>query len=303
MNKFLPFLFVFALVFSSGCKRNKDPKLIFKFRFIPTQVRLNNLGQEAAMPAGHAGQNPFMRKMSAHYLELAPNAYTQVGAGNVLYKAPETTAGGSTAIDFSQAITAGHDEEFYSLSLSELSPGTYEYLRVSLAYQNYVVKMNLDSTFVVNGTNYPINQEFDCTVASFVGFNTYITSYNVKNRGFTVNANKKQGYWGFESEMDIYGNIYQILEQGQAPEGATTVVNPLNSTSPIPAGSCLVTGKFEDKLEITGKEKDDIIVYVNLSTNKSFEWEDLNGNGKWDPTKGEKIVDMGLRGLIPKIED
>ena len=40
---------------------------------------------------------------------------------------------------------------------------------------------------------------------------------------------------------------------------------------------------------------------MNLSINKSFEWLDANGNGKWDVdnTSGENVVDMGLRGLIP----
>ena len=40
---------------------------------------------------------------------------------------------------------------------------------------------------------------------------------------------------------------------------------------------------------------------MNLSINKSFEWIDVNGNGKWDVdvNSGENVVDMGLRGLIP----
>jgi len=55
-------------------------------------------------------------------------------------------------------------------------------------------------------------------------------------------------------------------------------------------------------LNITGNETQDIIIRVSLSTNKSFEWVDGNGNGKWEPNKGEQIVDMGLRGMIPYIE-
>jgi hypothetical protein len=40
---------------------------------------------------------------------------------------------------------------------------------------------------------------------------------------------------------------------------------------------------------------------MSLSTNNSFEWNDSNGNGKWDVDPGsfENVVDMGLRGLIP----
>jgi hypothetical protein len=40
-----------------------------------------------------------------------------------------------------------------------------------------------------------------------------------------------------------------------------------------------------------------------MSVNRSSEWEDGNSNGKWEPTKGENVVDMGLRGMIPFIED
>jgi hypothetical protein len=42
---------------------------------------------------------------------------------------------------------------------------------------------------------------------------------------------------------------------------------------------------------------------MSLSINNSFEWVDVNGNGKFDvdPGSGENVVDMGLRGLIPKI--
>jgi hypothetical protein len=66
----------------------------------------------------------------------------------------------------------------------------------------------------------------------------------------------------------------------------------------------VVTGAFAGaKLKITGNETKDIVVRVSLSTNKSFEWIDDNGNSKFEPTKGEQIVDMGLRGVIPYVEE
>lgn len=293
--------FILLIGFSS-CKKD-EPKLIFKFKFDSTQERLGNLGEPAAIPAGNAGQSPVMNKMSAHYIELATSALTQLGDGSVIYKAEETTKGGEKAIDFSKSIQTGNMEEFFSIPLEDIATGNYEYIRVSLSYQNYDVKLHLDSVFNVNGTDYPVDEDFTATVASFVGFNNYIASHQVKNQTITVNTNKKQGYWGFESTPVIYGQSINILEDGTAPEGGTTVVNPIASTSPIPAGSCVVTGPFRDgKLAITGKEKEDIVIVLSLSTNKSFEWKDTNGNGKWDPTKGEQIVDMGLRGVIPYLE-
>ncbi len=116
-----------------------------------------------------------------------------------------------------------------------------------------------------------------------------------------VNAHRFFG--GVETSVNVLGTNYPIVNSGQAPAGATTVVNPLFATSPIPAGSCVVTAAFANgKLKITGNEKKDIIVECSFSTNKSIEWKDLNPNGKWEPLKGEVLVDMGVRGLIPTIK-
>lgn len=258
-----------------------EPRLIFRFDFDSTMQRLNNLGQPATIPAGHAAQSPRFREMSAHYLELAPNTFTALGAGQVLYHAPETTAGGESAIDFGQSVRVAEGQAFLSVPLSQVAAGSYPWLRVSLAYQNYEINMRYQ-TYDLTGT-----------IASFVGFNTYITNYSVNTQSLTVNANKKQGYWAFETS--VLGMPY--VTSGQAPEGATTVPNPLFATSPIPAGSCVVTGQFDAPLVITGDETEDIIVTVKLSTNKSFEWIDSNANGIYEPALGESVVDMGLRGM------
>jgi hypothetical protein len=172
-------------------------------------------------------------------------------------------------------------------------------MRLSLAYQNYDIRFNLDT--VISGL--PVKGEFTGTVASFIGFNSYIKSYTLKTDTIKVNGNRKQGYWGFESTGLIAGSQHTLKTSGQAPEGATTVVNPLFASSPIPAGSCVVTAAFKPgKLVITGKEQHDIVVEVGISTNRSFEWKEVINNGKWDPLKGEKVVDMGIRGMIPTIK-
>jgi hypothetical protein len=304
MRKAIATLIIIAsivLAFSS-CKKNNitaNPKLIFKFKFDSTQVRLNNVGQPSTMPSGHAGQSPIFNKMSSHYIELAPTAYTALGSGAVLYKAPETSAGGSNAIDFDQSVFAGNGEEFYSVPIKNIAPGDYEWLRVSLAYQNYDIKYYVDTT--INGIT--VKQEFPGTLASFIGFNTYIKNYTIKTQSMTVNGNEKQGYWGFETTINYLGTNYPYTTSGEAPEGATTVVNPLFATSPIPQGSCVVTAAFTPgKLTITGNETHDIVVEVSLSTNKSFEWTEVVNDGRWEPGKGEQVVDMGIRGMIPKIQ-
>lgn len=255
------------------------PKLIIKINVDSTLDRLGNNGQPTAMANGHAGQNPIFNKIAAHYVEFAPTANTQIGFGDILYHAPETTAGGSTAIDFDQSKLITPGTTFLELPLSDLAPGSYQWARMSLSYQNYDVQF------------YYAGQSYTGTVASFVGYNSFIQQYTIKNQRVTVNANKLQGYWGFETVNGV--------TTGQSPQGATTVPNPLFNTSPIPAGSCLVTGSFPTPLVITGNETSDVVVTMNLSINKSFEWVDANGNNVWDVDNNENVVDMGLRGLFP----
>lgn len=276
-----------------------EPKLIFRFRFDSTQERLGNAGQPSILPDDHGAQSPVMHNMSAHYIELAPANNTALGAGAIIYKAPETTLGGETAIDFDKSVPAGNNEVFYAISLKDVAPGDYEWLRLSLAYQNYTILYHVDTTI---GDTLHIDQDFSGRLASFIGYNTYITSYPVNTQVIELNENRKQGYWGFETTI-TYGNFSEtFITTGQAPAGATTVVNPLFNSSPVPAGSCVVTGAFAGaRLIITGNETENIIVEVAVSTNKSFEWQEVVKNGKWDLQKGENVVDMGVRGIIPKV--
>jgi hypothetical protein len=295
MKLYFPLAVASALLFSSCQKNADDPTVItppgtakvnFIFKFDSTQARLNAIGQPAPMPAGNAGQSPRFNSMSAHYVELSPSAFTALGAGAVVYKAPQVNTGGATAIDFTNSKFAGNDQTFLSVPVKDFAAGTYNWLRVSLAYQNYNIYMNA------------LGQTIDATLASFIGFNTYLGSYKVKDSTVIVNANKLQGYWALEGKVFGVG----FLSQGQAPPGATTVPNPLFASSPIPAGSCLVTGQFNFPLVVTGNETSDINVVVSLSINKSFEWIDVDSNGTYDPNNGDQVIDMGIRGMIPKIK-
>jgi len=300
--KLLLLLATITIVFTQ-CKKEPNPvstpKLVLKFKFDSTQVRLNNIGEPSTIAPGNAAQSPVFNKMSAHYIELAPNAFTALGGGTVLYKAPETTAGGANAIDFEKSAFAGNNEEFFSVPLKDMGAGEYEWLRLSLAYQNFDVKFYVDT--VISGIT--IKQEFPGTAAGFIGFNTYIKNLTVKTQSIPVNASKKQGFWGFETTLSYNGVNYPFTANGQSPEGATTVVNPIFATSPIPQGSCVVTAAFTPgKLKITGNETQDIVVTISLSVNKSFEWHEVTADGRWEPGKGEQITDMGIRGMIPKIQ-
>jgi len=278
-------LFIAATIPFFSCSNdnssNEEPMLIIKFKFDENQTRLNNLGQPSTIPAGNAAQSPIFNSISAHYVELAPNANTQIGQGTIVYHAPETTTGGASAIDFSQSKIVSEGETFLKIPLSQVAAGSYQWMRVSLSYQNYQINIHHQ------GIDYP------GTIASFVGFNTYISTFNIGNNIFPVNGNKAQGYWAFGLNNQPYSS------SGQAPANATTVPNPIASTSPIPQGSCVVTGNFSNNLVINGNETRDVTITLSLSINNSFEWHENTADGKYEPSIGENVVDMGLRGLLP----
>jgi len=263
-----------------------DPpaNLIIKFKFDSTQERLNNLGEPSIIPAGNAAQSPVISKMSANYIEFSPNETTLLGEGDILFSGVETEAGGDLAIDFQNASFAGDNETFVSIPLSQLSVGDYNWVRISLSYQEGAIDF-----LGADGADYT------GTLASFVGYNNYITTFDLNESTLEINDNKLQGFWAFET--------MGITTQGQAPEGATTVPNPLFDTSPIPDGSCVVTGQFENTFTVTGEETEDIEVTLSFSTNNSFEWTEINADGKYEPSAGEQVVDMGIRGLIPMISN
>lgn len=289
MKLLKPFFFLCVLVLSS-CNSNDDTdccsnpeqaNLIIKLKFDPNQERLNNLGQPASVATGNAAQSPTISRMSANYIEFAPNSLTGLGDGEIIFEGAKTTAGGEEAIDFQNAVFAGNNDVFLSVPLSQVSPGDYNWVRVSLAYQ----EGNID--LLVNGVDYT------GTLGSFVGYNTYISSLNLNGNTFNINENKLQGFWAFEA--------LGLTSQGQTPPGATTVPNPLFDSSPIPQGSCVVTGQFENGLTLIGNETEDIVVTLSFSINNSFEWTEVNADGKYEPGAGEQVVDMGLRGLIPMV--
>ena len=337
MKKFLAILLISGIVFS--CKKKEEetapeetpaapatpdkiypdtvwtatgtaPRLIFKFKFDSTQARLDAFGNPLnTLPSGHGAYSPKFNQMAAHYIELAPTDFDSLGKGKVLYHALETAAGGTTAIQFGHSTVVREGVTFFSIPLSQITAGTYKWLRLSLSYQNYDIPYK--------DVNLPGNHIGTGTIASFLGYKTYVTKYKIKDKDFVPsanvggpNVNHAQGYWGFETYIPGYPtNNGYWMEDGQAPSGGTTVVNPNFANSPIPAGSCVVTAQFADMsntnqlLTITGTETQDIIVTVSLSTNKSFEWIEIGTpDGYLQPGIGEVPIDMGIRGMIPKVQ-
>src|SRR6185436_7874478 len=124
---------IIIIALFAGCKKKEVEDLpasathylIFKFKFDPNQARLNAFGNVSTVPSNHSAQSPRFNKMSSHYIELAPEATTQLGKGFVVYKAPETTVGGDLAIDFDQSTLASEGETFFSMPLKDVAGGTY----------------------------------------------------------------------------------------------------------------------------------------------------------------------------------
>lgn len=272
----------------------------FSLVFDAEQQRLDNLGNPSEIPTGHAAQIPDMQFMSIHYLEISQDETVPFKGGALLFQAPETEVGGAGAIDFAQSKLAIEGEDFLQVNVERLPPGTYEYVRASVAYQQFGVAFDLHNIPVVGSMT-----DQTGVLASFVGYRTYIGDLTIQNLTTSINQNKDQGFWGFETLFAEPYTDYNAIYTGQSPAGSTTVVNPIDATSPIPNGSCVVTGAFTEPLVIMGDEAGELYITLSFSINNSFEWIDTDADGKWDidaldPGQTEEVVDMGVRGLIPE---
>jgi len=317
--KYPKLLTLIALISLSACNKedessnDNNAQLTFQFQFDENQERLDGFGNPIQVATGNAAQSPDFNSMSVHYIELVPSKFTMVEQGTIVYTGETQVAASSSnfddAIKWDEARVAGANETFLEVNLSDLEPGTYEYLRTSVTYQNTDVKFNLRNLPA------PLPQDLmdqNGTLAGFIGFNTYIGDLQVKEHSVTVNADKPQGFWAFETRLDDpYQELFEQntdpISTGQAPAGSTTVVNPLAEFGvTLPQGSCIVTGQLETPLTITGEETEDIKITLSFSINQSFEWIDNDGNGEWDfyisGGEQEPVVDMGLRGLVVKVD-
>ena len=301
MLKLLPFL-ILTFCFACDDDQTVEPtgaQLTFRYQFDTQQERLDNFGNPSTLPDGNAAQTPDFEKLSVHVIDLSPDQFTPYGQGANAYRGAETSVGGNTAIDHDRAVVAEAGEVFHRINLKDIPPGTYEYARVSVSYQQYGLRYNLRNLPVLGD----LNQQRG-TIASFLGYNNYVTTVQPKDLSIEVNEDKLQGFWVFETELDDPYADYNQISSGDAP--GTTVVNPIAASSPIPPGSCVVTGKFAEPLVITGDETEDLAITLSFSINDSFEWVDTDGNGQWDiytdGSASESVVDMGLRGLVPTYE-
>jgi hypothetical protein len=207
MNKYI--ILIISILSLISCKKEDTAtittasKMAFQFQFDATQARLNNLGNPAVLPDGNAAQTPDFKQLSVHYIELAQNKFTLLGKGAIVYKAPEITKNGESAVDFDKAAVSGQNQVFATINLKDIAPGTYEWVRASVTYQNYDIKFNINGLPVVGDLKNQLG-----TVASFVGFNTFLNKIKPNTKELNVNSAKKQGFWAFETNFAAPYNSY-----------------------------------------------------------------------------------------------
>ncbi len=284
------FLFCILSIVFSSCEEEKPisvkgPNLLIRLKASGNLPRLDNTGSNSVPAPGNAAVTPTIQQLGLHYIELLPNANTQFGQGEIVYSGEETNFSGPLAIDFSKCKVDDLGIVYLSIPIDEITPGTYFYPRVMLAYQN------IELPVVFNGA------DLKARVAGFVGYNTYIKEYRLDDEVVSLNDDKLQGYWGLEVNFSGFSTVFE----GQSPPYLTTSVNPLYATSPVPAGACYLTAELAEPIVITGNETKDINLELTFSTNQSFEWKEINMDGKFDPNLGEWPVDMGLRGMAARI--
>ncbi len=290
-----------VLVGLLSCKKEPERMLHFIVKIDPLQEKLGNNGLPTSLKTDLAAQTPAINSIGFDGVELVQNEFTKYGQGLSVFSTPETTTGGEKAIDYQQVRSIKAGETLISIPLKNITPGSYNWIRTSVTHQNFDVVFNM--------LNVPFAGNFldeRGTLASFTASNNYITTYKIWDKTDSVKANKKQGYWCFETKLSPAYKPYNRMFNGQSATGTITSPNPLLQTAPTPLNHTILTGRFETPLSISGSETADVTVTLTFSNNKSFEWEEtINRNGKWDfnlqPVSGqpsvERVMDLGLRSL------
>ncbi|MEN9609826.1 MAG: hypothetical protein RLZZ628_640 [Bacteroidota bacterium] len=294
--KVILFILCGSILLTSCLRKEEIPNPILRIK-IKTDAdleRLDSKGQISTVKAGNAAQTPLVKNLSPGYIEFFQDAKTPVGKGLILYQGEQTRLGGEDAFDFSKCKIIKDGDVFIEMPLKKVAKGTYQWVRASMAYQNADLIFNL-----MNVPNLGDLQDERGTIATFNSFNTFITKHRIREKEETINANRKFGYWAFETALDKGFSQQNTLKNGQAV--GTSSVNPNFLIAPVPISSGIMTGAFTTPFTVTGAEVQDITVTLSLSTNQSFEWVDAHKNGKWDIDVknliAEPVIDAGFRNL------
>ncbi len=290
-------IIITGFLFLGACEKEKvikekalpiPPHLIFVINTDSSIFRLDSIGQIALLPAGHRAQSPRMNKFFVHYIELARD-FDSLGQGKVIFKADETTAGGNPSIDFSKAVLTANNQMAFSLPLTKIPLGTYKWLRLGVAYQNFDIKIKQGASHGV------------ATYGSFLSSSVFVNTCKLKTLSLSPTAgagNIGCGYYMIEQRVG--GNISGA--EGKLTDTLITQVNPM-PYSPVPKGKGIITCAFGSALgqlmplTIDWNSSKNLVIRIKLSTNQSFEWKE-SGNDNWfEPDAGDTLKDIGFRGM------
>ncbi len=261
---------------------SSPPCLNLCYWFEHDGARLGSTGAASEISAGFAGQPPSSITIYPRYYELGPNANTALGSGQVLYEAAThngqpVTGTGATILN--NLTGATHEEIAFSYSLASIPANTYQYLRVGVAY--YEARVNLRHNTGLK------NLDMSGVIGAFTGTRVQATDISLNGTSVALNTNVAQGFWVYKGDS---------LAKVDGTANTVTAVNPIASTSAVPAGSDVITGAFTQPL-VVSTHNADVTIIVLLSTNRSFEWVESTTDGYWQGSVGETVQDFAFRGL------
>lgn len=326
MKKIALFLLLVSL-FTACTKGTNERYLILKFQFTDTLPSYNDTGgiytDFQRQIDGVEGLTPLFNKISAHQIILLRDSSLASEPG-LYYEGEESfTRRGfdSMGIDYSNATFVKEGENFLTIPLSTIKPGSYEYLKVEFSYQNVNIPFKLDTLVQsfrdpITQVQYPgayFNGVYAANIASFLGYNTFISN------GYSINSYFQKmdsqylsrGFYAFETQLGSNGINYPAWTETRRSNVAavnmlhkyqpnidkyTYTIAPIHTSKYNKNGDFIVT---QTPLVITGAETESVIINCQLSTYKCFEWQERNGNKIWEPFKGEPIHKVGFRGMKP----
>lgn len=248
----------------------------------------SNLASPYILQPGHAAQSPTVLALALEQIELLSEASTLAGKGVMLYTAPQTSCAGAQyylPTNYCKLHLIGDSEIVFSLALNAVPPGTYKWLRLSVAYSE--MKIVSRSTSSGNGPS---------TFAGFYGESVYLTKIKTQNSVLfpKTTVPKQRRYYMFYQE--VFGQALQL--EGYAPRQSIFNENPMPTyNNNIYVEFTDLSGNTAKPLLVTGNETTNLEVQLIFGTDKLFEWQEKTADGIFQPEIGETVYDFGFRNL------
>jgi hypothetical protein len=265
-------LILFIILTSSCCKtedqspENRYPEftnLRVVIQFDSTQERLDNYGNIAPIPVGHAAQSPTNNSVLIKAIKFLKDSTSGYDSGTeVYYNSDNSLASGAS---------------YYDTQISSPdAPGTFKFIRIYFYHQ----KFNIN--FRQNGNLH------SGRVLSFLWPFDFNYSYQIQDSTILTDSVTEKGEWYLESS-----DLPSILH-GTVPYSPTGP-NVLFYSYGVPIQQYIVTCPISPNLFLD--RPDSKTITISISTNHSFEWIEHSDPAFFEPFNGDTIVDLGIRGI------